>query len=113
MAKHDIPVWLVGMALAALLVFTDLKLDDKGVTLALASMFPMGLGIWRREQAWRWGVLCSVPLVVARLVLVRIEHLQHWEGVGYAFAAVVPAVACAYLGAFSRRAIEILWQQKE
>ncbi len=113
MAKRDIPAWLVGVALAALLVFTDLKLDDKGVTLALASMFPLGIAIWRKERPWKWGLLCSVPLVVARIVLVRVEHLQHWEGVGYAFAAVFPAVAGGYLGAFCRRAVEILWQQKE
>lgn len=106
-------MWLVGVILAALLVYTDLKLDDKGVTLALASMFPMGLGIWRREAAWRWGLLCAVPLVVARVVLVRVERLQHWEGVGYAFAAVLPAIIGAYLGALCRRAVEILWQQKE
>ncbi len=113
MAKRDIPVWLVGVLLAALLVFTDLKLDDKGVTLALACMFPMGLAIWRRQAAWRWGLLCSVPLILARVVLVRMEHLEHWEGVGYAFAAVFPALAGAYLGALCRRAVEILWQQKE
>ena len=113
MAQRDIPVWLVGVLLAALLVFTDLKLDDKGVTLALASMFPMSLGIWRRQAAWRWGLLCSLPLIVARIVLVRVEHLQHWEGVGYAGAAVFPAVAGGYLGALCRRAVEVLWQEKE
>ncbi|HVP43515.1 MAG TPA: hypothetical protein VMS96_08775 [Terriglobales bacterium] len=111
--RRDIPVWLVGIALAALLVFADVKLDDKGVTLALASMFPMGLGIWRRQQPWRWGLLCALPLVVGRVVLVRVEHLQHWEGVGYAFAAVLPAVIGGYLGALCRRAVEILWQEKE
>ncbi len=113
MERRHIPVWLVGGLLAALLVFTDLKLDDKGVTLALAAMFPMILGIWRREAAWRWGLLCSLPLLVARLVLVRVEHLEHWEGVGYAAAAIFPAVAGGYLGARCRRAVEILWQQKE
>jgi len=113
MAKRDIPVWLVGILFAALLVFTDLKLEDKSVTLMLAALFPMVLAIWRRQAAWRWGVLCVAPLIVARLVLAAMEHRQHWEGVAYAFAAAVPAFAGAYLGAFCRRAVEILWQQKE
>ncbi len=99
--------------LAGLLVFTDVKLDDTGISLALVSMFPMGLGIWRKESPWRWGLLCSLPLVVARVVLVRIEHLQHWQGVGYASAAVFPAIIGSYLGALCRRAVEILWQGKE
>jgi len=111
--RRDIPVWLLGAVLAALLVFADLRLEDKGITLLLASVFPMVLGIWRRERAWRWAVLISVPLIVARVVLVRIEHLQHWEGVGYAFATLFPAISGAYLGALCRRTVEVLWQQKE
>lgn len=106
-------MWLVGIALAALLVFIDLRLDDKGITLLLASVFPMAIGIWRREQAWRWAALISIPLIIARVLLVRVEHLQHWEGVGYAFATLFPAISGAYLGALCRRSVEILWQQKE
>ncbi len=113
MQRRDIPVWLVGGALAALLVFADLRLDDKGITLVLASIFPMALGIWRRQSAWRWALLIFVPLIVARVVLVRVEHLQHWEGVGYAIATLFPAICGAYLGAVCRRAVEALWQEKE
>ena len=103
----------MGVALAALLVYADLKLDDKGVTLPLASMFPMVLGIWRKERAWRWGLLFSVPLIIARVALVFVQHLVHWEGVAYAFVTVFPAVAGAYLGVVCRQAVEILWQHKE
>ncbi len=113
MAPRDIPVWGVGIALAALLVFTDVKLDDKGVTLPLASMFPLAMGIWRKERPWSWALLFSVPLIIARVVLVFTEHLQHWEGVAYACVTVFPAITGAYLGALCRRAVEILWQQKE
>lgn len=113
MQRRDIPVWVVGGALAALLVFADLRLEDKGITLLLASIFPMALGIWRRQHAWRWAVLISLPLVVTRVALVRIEHLQHWEGVGYACATFFPALSGTYLGAVCRRAVEALWQQKE
>ena len=113
MARRDIPVWLVGLALAGLLVFADIQLDDAGVTLILASMFPMAIGIWRRERVWRWGLLFSVPLIAERLVMVRIQHLQHWEGVGYAAATILPAISGAYLGALCRRSVEALWQEKE
>ena len=113
MAKRDIPVWLVGVALAALLVFTDLKLDDKAVTLILACAFPLGLAIWRQERPWRWALLFSLPLIIARVVLAFVQHLEHWEGVAYSCVTLFPAVAGAYLGALCRRAVEILWQQKE
>lgn len=113
MARRDIPVWLVGVLLAALLTFADLKLDDKAVTLILACMFPLLLGIWRPERPWRWVLLFSLPLIVARGALVFTQHLEHWEGVAYSFVTLFPAAAGAYLGAVCRRAIEALWQQKE
>ncbi len=113
MTKRDIPVWLVGICLAALLVFLDLKLDDKAITLILAASFPLALGIWRRERVWRWVLLFSVPLIVARVVLVHTEHLLHWEGVAYAVVTVFPALAGAYRGALCRRAVEALWEEKE
>ncbi len=113
MTKRDIPVWLVGVALAVLLVYGDLKLEDKGVTLILASLFPMILGIWRAERVWRWAVLFTIPLIIARVALAIMQHLVHWEGVAYAFVTLFPAVAGAYLGALCRRSVEALWQQKE
>lgn len=113
MSKRDIPVWLVGVALAALLVFTDLKLDDTGVTFALVSLFPMTLAIWRRERPWRWAILVAVPLIVASFLAAYPLHQVRERNPAYSIAAVVPAAMGAYLGAFCRRAIEILWQQKE
>jgi uncharacterized membrane protein YfcA len=106
-------VWLVGAALVALLIFTDLKLDDLGVTFALVSLFPMILAIWRRERPWRWGLLLAVPLIVASFVAAYPLHQVRQKNPAYAVAALVPALMGAYLGAFCRRAIEILWQQKE
>lgn len=103
----------MGVLLAGLLLVTDLKLNDKSVTLILACMFPLILGIWRKEQPWRWVLLFSLPLIVARVALVFMQHLEHWEGVAYAFVTIFPATAGAYLGALCRRAVEILWQQSE
>lgn len=113
MARRDIPVWLVGAALVALLIFTDLKLDDLGVTFALVSLVPMILAIWRRDRPWRWGVFAAVPLIVASFLVAYPLHLVRQRNPAYSIAALVPALMGAYLGAFCRRAIEILWQQKE
>lgn len=113
MVKRDIPVWLVGVLLTALLIFTDLKLDDTGVTFALVSLFPMILAIWRRKKPWRWGLLVGVPLIVASFLAAYPLHQVRQRNPAYSIAALVPAMMGTYLGAFCRRAVEILWQQKE
>ena len=111
--KRDIPVYLVAAALAALLIWLDLKLDDSGVSLILVSLFPMIMAIWRRDRPWRWCLFFAVPLIIWSLLAKYPLHMEREENLGYSIAALVPAFVGAYLGAMCRRAVEALWQEKE
>ena len=113
MSRRDIPVWLVGTASVALLLWVDLKLDDSGVTFVLVSLFPMILAIWRRERPWRWGIFVSVPLIAASFLASYPLHMVRQRNPAYSLVALFPALMGAYLGAFCRRAIELLWQEQE
>jgi NADH:ubiquinone oxidoreductase subunit 6 (subunit J) len=113
LSKRDIAAYLVGAALVALMIWLDLKLDDSGVTFVLVSLFPMMLAIWRRERPWRWGILFSIPLIVASFLAAYPFHMVREKNPAYSIVALVPALMGAYLGALCRRAFEALWQEKE
>ncbi len=113
MSKRDIPVYLVGAALLALMIGLDLKLDDSSLTFILVSLFPMILAIWRRERPWRWCLFFVVPLIVESFLAAHVLHMVREKSPGYSLVAVVPALMGAYLGALCRRAVELLWNEKE
>jgi hypothetical protein len=113
MNKRDIPAYLVGAALVALMIWLDLRLDDAGVTFILVSLFPMVLAIWRSDRPWRWLIFFSLPLIVESFLAAYPLHMVRDKNPAYSIVAIVPAGMGAYLGALCRRAVDLLWQKKE
>jgi hypothetical protein len=99
-------LWGLGAVLGAFAGFVEVKVGDLLLTAFLVLAFSMFLAFARPERPWRWALLVSVCIPLARLVAAFVlrEHTERAQ-VYESLLAFLPGVVGAYGGHFLRQVI--------
>jgi hypothetical protein len=99
-------LWMLGAVLGVFAGFVEVKVGDLLLTAFLVLAFTMFLAFARPEHPWRWAVLVSLCIPLARLfaALVIREYTDRAQ-VYESFLAFLPGVVGAYGGHFMRQVI--------
>jgi len=100
-------LYLFALALGIFAGWVNQVVDDALLTSVCVLAFTMGLGVWKKEQPWRWVLLVwlGVPLVLAYYLF--IVHWPHTRGQVYgAFLQLLAASAGGFGGHFMRQMID-------
>ena len=100
-------VYLIAIALGVLSGWVNQTVDDALLTALCVLAFTMFLGVWQKQQPWRWVLLVwlGVPTVLAYYQFV--VRWPHDRGQVYgAFLQLLAASAGGFGGHFMRQMID-------
>jgi hypothetical protein len=105
--SRDHWLWGLGVVLGAFAGFIEVQVGDLLLTAFLVLAFTMFLAFARPERPWRWTLLISSCIPVARLVAALLLHEYTQRAQIYeSFLAFLPGVVGAYGGHFMRHVID-------
>lgn len=112
---HTSPiVYGVAILLGLFSGWVNQKVDDALLTSLCVLGFSMMMGVWKKQQPWRWMLLvwAGVPLVLAYYHFV--VHWPHRRGQVYAaFLQLLAGSAGAHGGHFMREMIDHVFLKRE
>ena len=106
--------YIIAVALGLFSGWVNQVVDDPLLTALCVLAFSMFMGVWKKEQPWRWMLLVwmGVPLMLAYYHFV--VHLPHKRGEVYsAFLQVLAGSAGAHGGHFMREMINHVFLKQD
>jgi ABC-type multidrug transport system permease subunit len=113
-AHRDLLAYPIAITLGLFSGWVNQKADDALLTALCVLAFSMFMGVWKKQQPWRWLVLVwiGVPVVLAYYQFV--VGWPHNRGQVYAaFLQVLAASAGANGGHFMRQMIDNVFLKQE
>ena len=104
-SPKDWPFWLAGLLLGGLTGYVQTRIGDLLLSALMVAAFSMFLGMMRPQRPWRWALLVAVCLPAAQLLAFLTREHPTRAAVYTSFAALAPALVCAYGGSLLRRVL--------
>ena len=99
----DLVAYLIAIVLGLGAGYANLEVSDPTLAALLAAMIAMGLGLWKPQRPWRWGLLVGFCIPAAQLIsYARGVPPLRGEVVRACFIGLVSATVAAFLGSAGR-----------
>ncbi len=106
--------YVIAFALGLFAGWVNQVVSDPLLTALCVVVFTMFMGVWKKQQPWRWMLIvwAGVPLMLAYYHFVA--HLPHNRGQVYAaFLQILAASAGAHGGHFMRQMIDHVFLKQD